>query len=161
MNIGQLLLLAVFLGPPVLILLVAIRRAPRGREYGRLGERACAGLGAASALALMAAWLAPGLSAGRDPHQWEVAGMAVTGALACAVLTWFARHPRAGGLSVALGGLVAATVAFWAGGGGVGLDGSVGGRNGHRHRVRGPRAGAGGADHRRSAGTGCRVGKIG
>ncbi len=42
-----------------------------------------------------------------------MAGLGISGIVACAGLTWPSRHPRAGGLSAALGGLVGVAVLFW------------------------------------------------
>ncbi|MGP6175142.1 hypothetical protein [Corynebacterium sp. A21] len=111
--LGSLLVLLIALFVPLVIYVLLIWHAPRSPSYGRLSSGVCLGLGAGACLLLCAAWLLPSQVLGRDPHQVEVAGLSISGAVALGALTWYARFPHAGGFSAALGALLAVTLVFW------------------------------------------------
>lgn len=111
--LGSVIVLLMALIVPVVILVLLIWKAPRSPSWGMLSSCACLGLGAGACLLLCTAWLLPSQLLGRDPHQVEVAGLAISGAVALGTLGWFARFPHAGGFSASLGALLAVTLVFW------------------------------------------------
>lgn len=125
MTIGMLLVLGMVLVVPSLVFGILIRTGSGSRPSDQSVGRPPGGLpgglrnlpaflaGAGSCLLLCLIWLLPSQVLGRDPHQLEVAGLSVSGALVLGWLTWCSRFPYGGGFSAAYGALLAVTLLFW------------------------------------------------